>query len=152
MFDVFGNMDSPEEINRTAEGLFNEGDMENIRLLAEENGLDPELTEGYIRGETPLLCDAMTAAIGKLEIEKKDKAVEGYNSRIPADPIADYLIGKCEEETFALRIRKKEKSLLGCLKYIEQEARKTVTRERPWLHDAAVYKMARTYYLQEEKR
>ena len=30
MFEIFGNMDSSEEINNAAEGMKNEGDTENL--------------------------------------------------------------------------------------------------------------------------
>ena len=40
MFDRFGEFDSYEEINEAAEGLFNEGDLESLRLMAAENGLE----------------------------------------------------------------------------------------------------------------
>lgn len=146
MFDLYGNM-TAEEINLAAEGLFNEGDLESLREMAAENGLDPEFVELYINGEIPELCDAATAAIGKLEIEKKEKAVKAYNTKIPADPIVEYLIGQCEKEQMALAIRRPEKTLIGCLQHIETEARKKVSRSHPWLSDAAVYQMAKEYYL-----
>ena len=37
MFEVFGNMDSVEEINACAAGLLEEGDTERIGDLAREN-------------------------------------------------------------------------------------------------------------------
>ena len=40
MFDNFGEFDSWEELNRTAEGLKNEGDLDNLKVLAAENGID----------------------------------------------------------------------------------------------------------------
>ena len=146
MFDKFGVM-TAEQINQAAEGLFNEGDLDDLRELAKENGLDPEMTELYLEGELPELCDAATAAIGKLEIEKQEKDVKAYNSKIPADPIVEYLKGQCEKEEVALAIRRPEKTLLKCLKHIETEARKIVRKPRPWLSDAAVYQMAKEYYL-----
>ena len=42
MFDKFGEFDSYEEINRAAKAQLEEGDLEAIRTIAEENGLDPE--------------------------------------------------------------------------------------------------------------
>ena len=90
MFDKFGNM-TAEQINQTAEGLFNEGDIKSLLKLAEENGLEPWMADGYICGELQELCDAATAAIGKLEMEQKEKEVKAYNRKIPADPIVEYL-------------------------------------------------------------
>ena len=70
MFDKFGEMGSYEEINMAAEGFFNEGDMESLRELAKENGIDEYYAELYIAGEIDVLCDsAVTAAIGKIEVE-----------------------------------------------------------------------------------
>ena len=146
MFDLYGNM-TAEEINRAAEGLLDEGDIEGMREMANENGLDPWMVEAYLDGEIPELCDATTAAIGKLEMEKQDDNVKAYNTRIPAEPIVEYLKGQCEKEEMALAIRLPEKSLMKCLKHIEAEARKKVSRSRPWLSDAEVYQMAKEYYL-----
>jgi len=147
MFEKFGEFNSHEELNLAAEGLFNEGDMDSIRRLAQENGIEVEIVNLYIEGEIPELCDAMIAAAGKLNIEKLEKSIKDYNNKIPADPIVEYLLARCEQVELAKAIRRKEKSLAGCLAHIEKEARKIVSRERPWLNDAAVYKMARDYYL-----
>ena len=69
MFEIFGEMDSAEEINKTAEGLKKEGDMDSLIKLAEENGIDAEFAWKYHLGQTESLCDAATAAIGKIEAE-----------------------------------------------------------------------------------
>ena len=46
MFDRFGPL-TYEELNKTAEGLKMEGDIESLILLAEENGLAKEDAEDY---------------------------------------------------------------------------------------------------------
>ena len=84
---------------------------------------------------------------GNWRSKRKKKDVKAYNSKIPADPIVEYLKGQCEKEEVALAIRRTEKTLLKCLKHIETEARKIVRKPRPWLSDAAVYQMAKEYYL-----
>ena len=48
MFKVFGEFDSSKEINMTAEGLLNEGDKDNLYVLAQENGLDKEDVDDFI--------------------------------------------------------------------------------------------------------
>lgn len=48
MFERFGEFDSAEELNLTAEGLKTEGDMESLLILAEENGIDKEDAEDYM--------------------------------------------------------------------------------------------------------
>lgn len=111
MFELFGEMDSYEELNETAAGLLAEGDVKNIRILAEENGLDPELTEMYIKGELSELTDAVTAALGKIEVE----AAELQPQEILLDWI-DYIRGCAgKEEEMARAVRKKGKSVKACI-------------------------------------
>lgn len=57
MFERFGEFGSAEEINETAVNLRKEGDMENIKVLAKENGIDEENAEVFIDGELLYLCD-----------------------------------------------------------------------------------------------
>lgn len=111
MFELFGNMDSAEEINKTAEGLKAEGDIENLKKLAEENGIPVEMAELYIAGEIDWLADTMTAAMGKIDIEEKDlKPVEIMKDW------TEYLKSQCmENEQLAAAIRRKDKSLKGCM-------------------------------------
>ena len=111
MFDKFGEFSSCGEMNTLAENLFNEGDMKSIRILAKENGIPEEQAEAYIQGDIPELCDAMTAAIGKLEMEEKELK--------PKDIMEDwtqYIKSQCmENELIAHQVRKKGKSLKGCI-------------------------------------
>ena len=59
MFDKFGEFDSFEELNKAAEGLLKEGDLESLRALAEENGIDCADTEDYIDGIVPELATVL---------------------------------------------------------------------------------------------
>jgi hypothetical protein len=111
MFDKFGEFDSYEEINELAENLFNEGDMESLKAMAGENGIQEEIVEVYMLGELPMLCDPLTAAIGKIEVE----AVELKPKEIMEDWV-EYLKGQCmENEETALAVRRKGRSLKGCI-------------------------------------
>lgn len=111
MFEKFGEFDSFTEINELAENLFNEGDGESLNALAEENGIPEEYAEMYLQGDTPYLCDAVTAAVGKLDIE----AMELKPQEIMQDWL-EYIKGQCmENETLALQVRRKGKSLKGCV-------------------------------------
>ena len=147
MFDKFGEFDTYNEINMAAEGLKEEGDTDNIFILAEENGIDKDFAQMYIDGDIPCLCDIATAAAGKLEVEMKQKEVEAYKTKIPAQPIVEYLKSELLKEDMAGAVREKGKSLLSCLKHVETEAKKIVTRQQPYLADAVVFKMAKDYYL-----
>lgn len=37
MFDKFGEMNSCEDLNELAQNLFNEGDMDSVRIMARSN-------------------------------------------------------------------------------------------------------------------
>lgn len=119
MFDRFGEFDSCEEINTAAEGLKEEGDLENLRILASENGLQ-EYAEDYINGVTDKLCDVITAAIGKLEIEKKEASDWAYL----AEDVVDYLSGHCDDLGFAAAVRKNGKRIEEAAKRVVKEAQK----------------------------
>ena len=111
MFDKFGEMDSAAELNELAENLFNEGDYESIRTMAKENGIAGDYVEAYIEGEVPVLCDELTAALGKLEAEKKETEVKG----LIADWVS-YIEAQClENEQMAAAVRRKGKRLKTCL-------------------------------------
>ena len=73
MFDRFGEMSSSAEINETAVNLRKEGDFDSLKVLAEENGIyDPDVMEEFVAGDLLYLCDDMSAALGKLDIEAKN--------------------------------------------------------------------------------
>lgn len=111
MFDKFGEFDSYEEINELADNLLNEGDTKSIRELAEENGIGKEYAEAFLQGELPVLCDPLTAALGKIEVE----AAELKPKEIMEDWV-EYLRCQCmENDILTNRVRKKGKSLKGCI-------------------------------------
>lgn len=111
MFDKFGEMSSYKEINALAENLFNEGDTESLRELAKENGILEEYIEMYLAGDTPELCDALTAALGKIAVESEE-----LKPKEIMEDWVEYLRGRClESDMVAHQVRKKEKSLKGCI-------------------------------------
>lgn len=111
MFDKFGEFDSVEELNRTAEGLKEEGDKTSLLELAEENGIDREDAEAFMNGEEEALANELMAALGKLEVEKKQVKHDG----IMEDWIT-YIQFRCKESKEVARaVRKKGKSLAGCI-------------------------------------
>ena len=111
MFDKFGEMDTFGEINELAENLFNEGDTASIKTMAKENGIDKEYVEMYLSGDIPVLCDAMTAALGKIDVEVAD-----LKPKEIMEDWVEYLRVQCmENELLAFNVRKKGKSLKGCI-------------------------------------
>lgn len=111
MFDKFGEMNSYKEINELTDNLFNEGDQEGLKEMAKENGIMQEFVEMYLQGDIPVLCDPLTAALGKIDVE----AEELKPKEIMEDWV-EYLRGQCmENEILAHQVRKKGKSLKGCI-------------------------------------
>ena len=72
LFAKFGEFDSAEEINRAAKAQMEQGDFEAVKMIAKENGIDEMDAEDFIAGDIPELCTELSAALGKLEIEKDD--------------------------------------------------------------------------------
>ncbi len=111
MFERFGELNSFGEINELAENLFNEGDMNSIKVLAKENGIPEDFVAMYLEGEIPELCDAQTAALGKIDVEcaalKPEEIMEDW---------VQYLKAQCmENDILATMVRRKGKSLRGCI-------------------------------------
>lgn len=111
LFATFGEFDTFTEINELAENLFNEGDLDSIRKVARENGIPEDFVEMYIEGDIPVLCDAMTAAVGKLDVEAEDLKIKG----LMVDWV-EYIKASCQEYPFmAYGVRSKAKSLKRCI-------------------------------------
>lgn len=111
MYERFGEFNSAEEINETAVNMRKEGDAESILVLARENGIDEDVAQVFISGDILYLCDAMSAAIGKIDVEAADMEAK----EIMAD-WADYIRARCfEDEGMARAVRSKGKNLKGCI-------------------------------------
>lgn len=107
----FGEFDSYKELNMAAEGQKDEGDIETLKKLAKENGIDEYDVEDYINGDVTELTTPLTAAYGKLDIESEELNVD----EIMQDWV-DYIRLRCaEDELMALAVKKKSKSLKGCI-------------------------------------
>ena len=111
MFDIFGEFDSAEELNKAAEGLKNEGDTENLKKLAKENGIEEAYADMYIQGGMPFLCDVAMAAVGKITVEAEElKPVEIM------EDWTEYIKESCfDDEELAAAVRRKGKTLKGCI-------------------------------------
>ena len=111
MYDKFGEMSSYTEINELAENLMNVVDIESLSEMAKENGIPEDFVELYLEGEIPNLCDVLTAAVGKLEVEAADLKLTGL-----MQDWVEYIKGLCmESEMIAHQVREKGKSLKGCM-------------------------------------
>lgn len=111
MFEKFGELSSAAEINELALNLRSEDDFDSIKELAKENGIDPEMAEVFIDGGIDFICDAMSAAIGKIDVE----CAELKPKELVADWI-EYIKGTCaEHEGMAKAVREKGKTVKGCI-------------------------------------
>lgn len=111
LFGKFGEFGSADEINELTKNLLAEGDKASIKKLAQENGIPKEYAEMFISGDIPVLCDAQTAAVGKIDVEAA--------ALKPQDIMADwveYIKAVCiEDEDMACKVRAKGKTLKGCI-------------------------------------
>lgn len=111
MYERFGEFDSAAEINETAVNLRKEGDRESLYVLAEENGIDRDVADAFADGDILYLCDDVTAAIGKIDIE----AAVLKPQEIMAD-WTEYIKARCfENPEMARAVRSKEKNFKGCI-------------------------------------
>lgn len=148
MFDIYGEMETAEEINEVAKSLREEREKENLEKLCEENGIDAELVELFWQGDIDFVTDTIMAAVGKLDIEikelKKDKEL--------AEGVSDYLKNRAEEnEDFARCIRKKGKRLEQVIKLLWKEAKKRKRGNSAYIPPRVVFKIAREYYEGDER-
>lgn len=111
MFERFGEFDSAAEINETAVNLRKEGDIDSLKVLAEENGIDQDILQIFIDGDLLYVCDDMSAAIGKIEVEAKEvKCAEILGDWV------EYIKAQClEQPEMAGMVRRKGKSLNKCV-------------------------------------
>lgn len=111
MFDRFGEFDSAQEMNEAAAAQLEEGDTEAVLAIAEENGIDKEDAQDFIDGAVSELANPLMAAYGKLKIEEAE--LKPYE--IMQDWLS-YIKVRCQEdEHMAAAVRKKGKSLKGCI-------------------------------------
>lgn len=111
LYGKFGEFDSADTLNELAGNLLKEGDKDSIKALAKENGIPEEFAKMFISGDIPVLCDVQTAAVGKIDVEAKELK--------PQDIMVDwveYIKAVClEDDRMAKAVRKKGKTLKGCI-------------------------------------
>ena len=111
MFDKFGEFDSAEDMNKTAEDILKNGNKKDLLKLAEENGIDKEDAEDYIDGITSEFATPLMAARGKLEIESKDLDIKGMLT-----DWRDMILKMCmDDQKMCVAVRRKGKSLKECM-------------------------------------
>lgn len=111
MFDIFGEFDSADEMNRAVAAQRKEGDNEAILAIAEENGIDKEDAMDFIDGCVAAFVTPLMAAYGKLDIEAEE--LKPYE--IMEDWLQYIKLRCAEEPEMAVAVRRKGKSLKGCI-------------------------------------
>lgn len=121
LFNKFGEFDSYKELNMAAEGLLKEGDIESLKILGEENGIDKYDVEDYIDGIVTEFSTPMTAAVGRVDIQlkgNKDGAIE---------VIGSFAKGMLTDESIQTAVMKKGKRLSKILDEMRNAAQKHKT-------------------------
>lgn len=134
LFPKFGELGSAEEINRAAEAQKKEGDFEALKALAKENGIDVMDAEDYFNGDIPELCTELSAALGKLEVEKADIGIEDmtYGAWVAAIQLMI-----CDDAELRRTYRRKGKRLYVILAKVTVECSKTRTNAPKQIADEA---------------
>lgn len=118
MYEIFGEMDSYQELNILAENLREEQDTESLYKLAEENGIEKEVVAEFVAYRVDEFCGPIEAALGKLKVEKED----AKEWAALAEDIAGYIESHCDDIGFALQVRKKGKRMSEAVKRIKKAA------------------------------
>jgi hypothetical protein len=139
----FGTFESWEDINKAADGLRAEGDTENIKKLAQENGIPDVMAEAYIKGGGKL-CDAQTAAIGALEVELK--GLKGQEKAC-GDMVVKYLTSLCEKQEQAEKIHQNAGKLKKFVEETVSVARKTAKNGVSYIPDDEIKTEARKFFV-----
>ncbi len=122
LFAKFGELDSAEEINRAAAAQKAEGDIEALKALADENGIDVIDAEDYFNGDIPELCTELSAALGKLEVEKADIGIEDMTY---GAWVASIQLMICDDAELRRAYRRKGKRLVDVLAQATVECSKS---------------------------
>lgn len=111
MFEKFGEFNSAEDINLAAEGFKREGDIESLKEMLKENGLEPDMADMYMNDLIPFVTEPVSAAIGKLDVEAKALDCK----ELMLDWV-EYIKTQCfEDVVMAKAVRSGEKHLSGAL-------------------------------------
>ena len=120
IFTKYGEFNSADEINEAAQNQLAQGDIEAVREIAKENGIDLDDAEDFIAGGWDRICSPTSAALGKIAVETEAMKITG----IMKDWIRYIQMCISESQEFAVAVRSKGKSLAGALGAILKESEK----------------------------
>lgn len=153
MFEKFGEFDSVEELNMAAAGFKQEGDLDSLYALAEENGIEKEDAKDYADGITEEFATLSMAAAGKIDTE--DKAVQAKDIMVKMGMAVIFLLlrGMCMEETICAAVMRKGKRAEKILDAMRTEAKKHAQGNIGIScgTDRQLKEIIRSYYLEPEE-
>lgn len=123
MFEKFGEFDSAEELNKAADGLLNEGDLDSLKELAKENGIDEEDAQDYIDGLIENLATVTSAAFGRLYVEEQQSKTNKGEEMV-ARVIFAMTRSLCSNESFCAAVMRKGKRLMAVYQAMRNVAQK----------------------------
>ncbi len=149
MFKKFGEFNSAEELNAAAAGFAAEGDMESLKALAEENGIDLENAEDLANGDIPELCMPLEAAYGRLTAEEKEVSSRPAREKAVIMVIIDQIRAMCSDDEIVPRIMLKGKRAAEIYEVMRDAAGKHRNGNQPVCvcgTDRDLERMIRSYY------
>lgn len=109
LFEKYGEFDSAEEINEAAAGQLEEGDLEALKEIANENGIQAIDVEDFIDGVVPELTNPLLASLGKIDVESTYLGIDETHAYIDW---CNWMRIECtENEEFCKAVRKKGKRM-----------------------------------------
>lgn len=153
MFDKFGEFNSVEELNEAAAGFKREGDLESLKELAIENGLDEDDAQDYIDGLSDELATLPVAAFGKLDMEEKQVSKAGLAERMAIGVILNMTRTMCDTEEMqraVLHKGKRAEKLLSAMRNAAQRHKEGNVGVACGT-DKQLRGLIKAYYLQNEE-
>lgn len=90
----FGEFETIEELNRAAAAQKEEGDLEAVKAIAAENGIDEDDVEDYLAGAMDrLVLTTFIGAMAKLNLEEKE-----LNLQSQLKDWKEYIVAMCSED------------------------------------------------------
>lgn len=123
LFEKFGEFDSVQELNEAADGLLTEGDIDSLRELAKENGIDEADLQDYLDGCSEDLANVSTAAFGRLYVEEQNaKSNKGEGAAVKV--IFTVARSLCMRTSFCSFVVRKGKRVMDIFNAMRAEAKK----------------------------
>lgn len=113
----FGPFKSADEINVKAAELLAAGDVDGIKELAKETGIDEEDAQDYIEGVVGELCTELMATLGKIKVESAELDIFG-----PFETWKDFIVEEINTDPlFGKYVMDPGKTLVGAFAAVIKE-------------------------------